>query len=193
MGVDVGKHLHVTIGTKRGERALKAVKFVRLTELNDVMDLAKQFNVQCAVFDLYPETRAVREFADAAPFAVYGCDYQEYQKGDAAWNESNKTVTVNRTEILDTTHNLVTDHGRYEIPRKDQEVEEYAKEMCNTAKVLIEDDETGKKVYRYRKLGADHYRHSTNYMELAARRIEVYSGGAYSNNPTVQKSGYNFG
>jgi hypothetical protein len=39
------------------------------------------------------------------------------------------------------------------------------------AKVLEEDERRGTKVYRYRKLGPDHYRHATNYFELAVRDL----------------------
>ena len=38
--------------------------------------------------------------------------------------------------------------------------------------------ETGAKVYRYRKLGEDHYRHALNYFYLAAQKIQVSSGYA---------------
>ena len=182
MGVDVGKDLHVTIGTIPYPGGIKVVKMVRVSSFTDVHDLAKRFGVVTAVFDLYPETRKVREFGKAANFEVFGCDYQETQKGAFAWNERSSVVTVNRTEVCDATHNLVAAKdlqdtgfslGNIELPREDEEVRIYAKQMCNTAKVLIEDEETGKKVYRYRgKLGGpDDYRHSTNYLYLACERI----------------------
>ncbi|MCK4794547.1 MAG: phage terminase large subunit family protein, partial [Desulfobacteraceae bacterium] len=182
MGVDVGSDLHVTIGTVPYPGGLKVRKMARVSNFTDVHDLAKRFGVVSAVFDLYPETRKVREFRAAASFEVFGCDYQETQKGAFAWNEQNGVVTVNRTEICDATHNLVATKnlqdsgvatGNIELPREDEEVRIYARQMCNTAKVLIEDEETGKKTYRYRgKLGGpDDYRHSTNYLFLACERI----------------------
>ena len=54
-------------------------------------------------------------------------------------------------------------------------MEAYAKEMKNTAKVLEENKETGTKVYRYRRLGADHYRHATNYYYLASQERALVS------------------
>jgi len=183
MGVDVGKDLHVTIGKVPYPGGIKLIKAARVSTFIDVHDLAKRFNVVSAVFDLYPETRKVREFRAAADFEVFGCDYQETQKGAFAWNEQSGVVTVNRTEICDATHNLVAtkdlqdmgaSSGKIELPREDEEIRIYAKEMCNTAKVLKEDEETGKKVYRYKgKLGGpDDYRHSTNYLYLACERIK---------------------
>jgi hypothetical protein len=65
--------------------------------------------------------------------------------------------------------------GRFSIPRKSTEIDEYVKQMCNMAKVVHEDEETGTREYRYRKLGLDHYRHATNYAFLAAGRIGVFS------------------
>lgn len=187
MGVDVGSDLHVTIGTVPYPGGIKVVKMARVSTFTDVHDLAKRFGVVTAVFDLYPETRKVREFGEAANFEVFGCDYQETQKGAFAWNEQSRVVTVNRTEVCDATHNLVATRdlqdtgvflGNIELPREDEEVRIYAKQMCNTAKVLIEDDKTGKKVYRYRgKLGGpDDYRHSTNYLYLACERIRPVAG-----------------
>ena len=177
MGVDVGKDLHITIGIRRGDKAIKVVKIVRLTSFEDAMDLAKRFSVKSAVFDLYPETRKVREFAADAPFPVYGCDYQEKQRSVVRWDEGSQTVVAGRTELLDATHALCVIVGRLELPRVDDEVKEFAFEMCQTAKVL-EEDKMGGTAYRYKKLGADHYRHALNYLYLACDRLPIYSGRA---------------
>ena len=189
MGVDVGKDLHVVIGVRRGEKSIKAVKMARLTSFTDVMDLAKRFHVQSAVFDLYPETRKVREFGADAPFPVFGADYQEKQRSVVRWDEGSNIVVVGRTEILDTTHELVTGVGRYEIPRVDGEIKQYAFEMCQTAKVL-EEDKHGGNAYRYKKLGADHYRHATNYLYLACERLPVFTGGFYGGAVEIKKVKY---
>ncbi|MBU2052463.1 phage terminase large subunit family protein [Patescibacteria group bacterium] len=173
MGVDVGGKLHVVIGQKIGDKGIKILKMVRVSTFEDVWDLAQKYRVQSAVFDLKPEIHKVREFCATAQYSCFGCDYSEEQRGVAAWNESNNVVTVNRTEICDASHKLVTTPGRLELPRKDEEVEEFAKEMIATAKVLEEDKKTGSMVYRYRKLGDDHYRHALNYLLLASVRIQA--------------------
>ena len=42
--------------------------------------------------------------------------------------------------------------------------------MTQMVKVLIEDQQTGTKMYRYKKLDPeDHYRHTTNYFYLACQ------------------------
>ena len=174
MGVDVGKTLNVVIGYRKNWHTLKAIKFARVSSFNDVHDLGERYNVKCAVFDMYPETRTVRQYQKDHSYQVFLCDYKEYQRGDFAFNDKTGDLMVNRTEICDATHELVTGLGEYEIPRKSKEVLEYAKQMTNIAKVLEEDKETGSKIYRYKKLSAaDHYRHATNYFYLAATRVGI--------------------
>jgi acyl CoA:acetate/3-ketoacid CoA transferase alpha subunit len=173
MGVDVGKKLHVAIGQKVALAGVKIVKMLRANDFNDVWQIANTFNVRSAVFDMLPETHKVREFCTSAPYQAFGCFYSEKQQGVAAWNETNRSIMVNRTEICDASHRLVVTPGRLEIPRKDDEVKEFAKECCNIAKVKEEDPRTGSAVYRYRKLGDDHYRHALNYLMLACQRVET--------------------
>jgi len=173
MGVDVGKLLHVVVGFKSREDVYELIYFARVSTFNDLHDIAKRFNVQCAVLDMEPETRAARKFQEAENFEVFLCDYIESAKAGAIWDEKAGLVKTNRTEICDTTHELFTSPGTLILPRRCDEVDEFAKESRNIAKVLEEDQETGSREYRYRKLGADHYRHSLNYFHLAAQRIRV--------------------
>jgi len=173
MGVDVGKELHVVIGYRSNKKTKDIIKLARVSNFNDVMDLAKRFNVRCAVFDFYPETRKIREFKEDASFAVFGCYYHDSQKGVPTWDWKNGTIKVNRTEMCDASHNAVI-NGDIILPRKEiLEVREYTKEMCNIAKVLEEEPETGSKEYKYRKLGSDHYRHATNYFLLACEKVGI--------------------
>lgn len=173
MGVDVGKLLHVVVGFKSREDVYELIYFARVSTFNDLHDIAKRFNVQCAVLDMEPETRAARKFQEAENFEVFLCDYIESAKAGAVWDEKKGLVKLNRTEICDTTHELFTSPGTLILPRRCDEVDEFAKECRNIAKVLEEDQETGSREYRYRKLGPDHYRHALNYFSLAAQRIRV--------------------
>ena len=74
---------------------------------------------------------------------------------------------------MDNVHNIITTSGRLEIPRRSIEIDRYASEMINTAKVLQEDEVTGSRRYIYTKLGADHYFHATNYFLLACEDMLV--------------------
>jgi hypothetical protein len=176
MGIDVAsKILHVIIGYPYGENRYKIVYIGRLPDFNAVHDIAQRYNVGCAVVDSEPETREVRAFQEAESYKVFLCDYQEKLRVPKKQDERQGLITVRRTEICDQSHNLVTG-GKLELPRRNPEVEQYAFEMTNIAKVLEEDEFTGDKTYKYRKLGAsrpDHYRHATNYFILACRDIAI--------------------
>jgi hypothetical protein len=176
MGVDVGRELHVVIGFKPSDKQLRICHTTRVTSFNDLHDLAGRFNVKCCVLDLEPEMRKVREFAAAEHFMVFGADYQDSTVG-TVWDEFKKVVRINRTEACDASHDLVTG-GLLSIPRKNEEIETFARQVTNTAKVLQEDPINGSRTYVYRKLGPDHYRHALNYFNLAAGRIGVYEANS---------------
>lgn len=173
MGVDVGKHLHVVIGYRINKKQYRIIRMLSVSKFEDVHDLAKKYKVCMCVIDALPETHKVREFQKAESYPVYLCQYQDsLGTGRRLWNDDNGMVKVNRTEICDETHTLITTPKKCELPRRNREIEIYAKQMSNIAKVLEEDKETGAKIYRYRKLGADHYRHATNYFLLAVGQIK---------------------
>lgn len=173
MGIDVGAMLHVVVGFKPREGTLEVCYLARVSSFNDVHDIARRFNVQCACIDQEPELRKAREFQAGESYPVFLCDYVDSVKSGPRWDEKDNMVRVNRTEILDTTHELFTKPGALILPRRCDEVDRFAQQARNTAKVLEEDQETGSREYRYRKLGEDHFRHSLNYFYLAAQRIRV--------------------
>ena len=100
-------------------------------------------------------------------------------------DEESGVIVTGRTEICDATHKLVTIPGMLEIPRRCNEVDEYALEMTNLVKVLEEDKKTGGVKYRYKALDktghGEHYRHATNYFKLACEdenlRAKVRNAG----------------
>jgi hypothetical protein len=101
-------------------------------------------------------------------------------------------IRVHRTEICDTTHDLFVTPGRLIPPRRCHEVDRFAQEVRNIAKVLEEDPETGSREYRYRKLGEDHYRHALNYLYLASQRIGVsYSSKERNRTPLRSETEFN--
>ena len=172
MGVDVGKVLHVVIGYRLNKVQTKVIYIGRVGEFEDLHDLIKRFHVDVAMIDLYPETRKVREFQKSEPGKILGCQYRDQMTGGEVIDERSSVMTVARTEVCDATHTQIVD-DYMELPRRNPEIEEYALEMSNIAKVQEEDSRSGKPVFRYRKLGADHYRHATNYFFLASQLIET--------------------
>ena len=185
MGVDVGTKLHVVIAERTTHSTLKVVWLGRLDDFNDLHDIANKFSVRSAVIDIRPETRKVREFQRTERFQVFGCEYIEQKVGSINWDEKDYMVKVNRTEICDASHDLIVEPGKLVLPRRNTEIDEFAYEMCNIAKVLVEDNDTGLRVYRYKNLGTskpDHYRHAMNYCLMAAERC-----GVISDNKLIQK------
>lgn len=176
MGVDVGRTLHVVIGQRISRKTLKILHVGRYQSFNSLHDLARDFNVKSAVIDLFPEKRKVVEWQKQENFSVFGCTYVETRTGQIAWDERENIIKGNRTEICDMTHDLVVTPGRLVLPRRNTEIDEFTKELCNIAKVLDEDPDTGSKTFRYKKLSTnDHYRHALNYCLLASERVGTVS------------------
>jgi len=174
-GIDVGKTLHVVVAFKPREKVLEVCYLARVSSFNDLHDIAKRFNVQCAVLDMEPEMRKAREFAEGENYPAFLCDYLDRISAGPQWDEEKKLVKVQRTELCDTTHELFVNPGRLILPRRCDEVDRFAQQARNIAKVLQEDPETGSREYRYRKLGEDHFRHALNYAFLASQRVGLVS------------------
>ncbi len=173
MGVDVGKGLHVTIGKKLEGGRPQVVYIGQVGEFPDLVDLTTRFNVKCMVIDLYPETRAVRALqktlADKG-IQVFGCQYEDRVKQGEITDEAAGVITVSRTEQCDGTHNLIA-NVLVTLPRRCPTVEDFALHCSNLVKILQEDERTGLKIFRYKKTGPDHFRHSFNYLNMALAQV----------------------
>jgi len=173
MGVDVGKNkFHVVIGYPKTEKTFKVLYVGIVGSLNDVHDLATKFNTSSVVIDSEPETWAVREFQKAKPYKVVLCDYQERLKAKERIDHVSGTITVRRTEVCDATHDIFITQ-RVELPRRCPQIEEFASQMTNLAKILEEDEFTGSRVFKYKKIDEDHYYHAFNYFILACKDYEL--------------------
>jgi hypothetical protein len=143
----------------------------RVENFEDLHEIARRYNVQSTVMDILPETRKAKDFQDSTSHPVFLCEYKERPANEKWGNDG--IVRVYRTEICDKTHGNVVMPGQLEIPRRSAEVDQFAREVSNLVKVLDEDDETGLRVYRYKKKGQDHYRHALNYFTLACEKISI--------------------
>jgi len=176
MGVDVGKIKHVVIGARTGMDNYEILKVIQLSDWNDIHDIAKRFNVKSAVIDIRPYEDAARTFQAAEPYKIFLCEYSETSTIGTSYNNNTGIVKVNRTEIFDTTHRMIMKQ-QVVLPRRCKEIDEFAKQMCNCAKVLETNKRSGTKIYRYRSLGSggDHYRNAMNYFSLAASGARIAS------------------
>jgi hypothetical protein len=180
MGVDVGKVLHVVAGKKVSENKHELVYASRIAEFADLTGIIGRFNIEFVVIDLDPETHMVREwqrYINSRPRGkcrVMACRYVDQQRSEEKQDDMAGITVVPRTELCDRTHNLIASQ-RIEIPGRCNEVDQFAQELVNTAKVLQKNKRTGIEVYRYVTLmnRPDHYYHALGYYLLAASHIGV--------------------
>lgn len=165
MGVDQGAKLHWVVmmpGVK--PRVIAMGESKNFEELDILM---KRYKVRFLGIDALPETRKARELKDRNSYKVWLVWYNDNMKGEYAWKEDERSVSVNRTESLDV-GTLAINRGNIIIPRREPQIEEFAKHCSNIVKVVEEDKDTGAKKYVYRKVGPDHYRHALNYAQIVA-------------------------
>jgi hypothetical protein len=175
MGVDVGKRYHtVTIAEKIDAKRAKIIYMCRVKGFQAVHDIAKKYNVKSAVVDRRPYEEEFENFQKAEPYRVFGAEYKDKQQGYMKTDEQSGTYSLLRNQIFDKSHSWFR-NKEVEIPRKCAEVEEFARQVCNCAKVL-EENEQGDRLYRYVKLGDDHYRSSVNYLMVALNDLTHTQG-----------------
>jgi hypothetical protein len=192
MGVDVGKIKHVVIGTRTGNDRYQILKVAQVSAWEDIHDLARKFNVKSGVIDIRPYEDEARRFQKAEPYRIFLCEYGENTLQGVIYNDVHKIVKANRTEIFDASHNVIS-QKRVVIPRDCPDIKEFAKQLCNTAKVLETNKKTGTSIYRYKKLGSEHYRNALNYFLLAAsgsKVAKVSSTGSYNSKPEYADNSY---
>lgn len=189
MGVDVGIPKYVVIGVRTGTEEFQILRMIRLSDWNDIHDIAQKFNVRSAVIDLYPYEDKVREFRAAESYRIFLSRYSDNAMHDATWNPDTGVVIVYRTGIFDKTHRLI-DEGKIIIPRKCKEVKTFAAQVCAVGKVLETNEKTGNSVYRYRLIdsGGDHYRNALNYFILAAEGGKLARVGSRKNRQKFAKN-----
>jgi len=169
MGVDTGKLLHVVIlqNDTKNENAHHVVHLGTYRELSDLDALMERYSIHRCVIDGLPETHATRQFADRHVGNVYLCFFNDNQRGVPKFDWMNRKVEVNRTEALDASRAAIREKLTT-LPRRDSQVELFARHMTADAKKLEEDEETGARKYRYFKNGENHYGFAFTYAWMAA-------------------------
>lgn len=174
LGADVGKHdIHYFVGEKR-EGLLEMIDYGTVADFPDLLDVMRRCNVVVAVLDEMAETRKVREFK-AAHGEVWGCWYSDAQRTGYDWGAKERRVAVNRTELLDQSHRVITQR-LCTLPRIDDRWPELVRHMTNLARMVTDAAQTGLPKIRWvvrggRKL--DHFRHAFAYAVLAAEQCPI--------------------
>ncbi len=184
MGVDIMKTNRVVVAEKKDKEKAKIIYMARVSGFDAAYDLAIKFNCKSIVACLRPYEESFRKFqakCKKKDIRVFGSEYRDKQRNLLKTDDESGVYVVSRTEMMDKTHGWVK-NGKLEIPRKCEEVKVFAKEVCNTAKVLETNEKTGDRIYRYRPIGdkAEHYRHTLNYLWLALLNLHNYQIGLQS-------------
>lgn len=180
MGVDIGITKHVVIGVRTGNDRFEIIKVIRLSKLSDIHDLAQRFNVKSAVIDMKPFIDLVRQFQKDEKYRIYLCDYSESTVLGSLYNDNTGILKQNRTEIFDATHRLIV-NKQITFPRRELgEMAEFAKQVCEPAKILETNKKTNTPIFRYRG-NNDHYRNALNYFYLAAQGGKIANTKTYKN------------
>lgn len=178
MGVDVGNIKHIVIGARTSNKQYKIFKTIALSSWNDIHDLARRFNVKSAVIDMRPFRDIVMEFQAKEPYQIFLCEYSDNPAFLRTWDVKKGIVKDYRTALFDETHRMVVTSGMLTMPRQSPEIKEFAKQLCNTYKVLETNKRTGAKQYRYKGTN-EHYRNALNYFLLAASRSRISRIGGH--------------
>lgn len=194
MGVDIRRHKNVIIGIRSGSDRYTILRVARVETMDEVADMARRFNVRSAVLDVRPYTDEVRDFQKKAKFKCWLCEYLDSSPLGTQYNEQTGIVKVNRTEIFDATHRLVTTEGRLIIPALCPEVKQFAIECSAVARIEETNRRTKSLVFRYVTLdnAPDDYPNALNYFYLAAsgHKIAVAGNGERRERQSHAKNEY---
>ena len=179
MAADIMKTNRVVIAEKPAKGAAKIIYMARVSGFDALFELKQRFNVKSAVVCLRPYEESFRKFQERCynydkTMKCFGAEYRDKQRVLVKEDEPSGVYIIARTEMMDKSQRFVRS-GKLIIPRRCTEVNVFAKEVCNTAKTLEVNEDTGDRVYRYRPVGDkdEHYRHCLNYLLLALDNLNV--------------------
>jgi hypothetical protein len=189
-GVDVGRGLDCWVGRSNPDTGtrdwLAIISFATNTtdDFRQLGNVLQRFTVRSLIIDALPETRAVREFAAQFRGRVKRAYYQESratakQRDDTKRDASaHDVINVDRTAALDAAaERFIMAQDRLPKMTLDKEREVFG-QLCNMARVIEEDNQTGEQRIVYQKVGPDHHRHAHSYGTQAAQSMT--GGGHYA-------------
>lgn len=169
MGVDVGSYLNFEI-THYDDADRAIVLYAgKCRDFETLASIFTEWQCCAGIVDALPETREARAFRDLFPGQVWLCYYADDAKSEVIINEGERTITVDRTAIIDKRF------ARYRtipptilLPR---DIDEEYKNHHKALKRVLTEKADGKEVYRYVRTKDDHYAHAGVYSELASRFV----------------------
>jgi len=145
MGVDQARGLHIVIKQPDLEKGLVYTIRVHYEPTTDAVfshlsHFMEAYDVRACVIDAQPNTHAASEFARRFRGRVW-LAYYINQKGKIAWShdaEHTPIANINRTEAFDAWRD-VHKMGQRRIPRIEDEVASYVRQMTNILRAIEED------------------------------------------------------
>jgi hypothetical protein len=168
MGVDQGDELHVVISERR--QGIRRVVWAGILDgFGELSSLMRTYDVRCCVIDAMPNAHSARAFAAMFPGRVFLCHYVDSARGGPKWNDSGRTVGVNRTEALDA---AAAAYRRQEVrlPRAPIIEDVFKPQMGAMVRRPVRDENGDTEGYEWAKRGPDHFRHADSYDQLAGAR-----------------------
>lgn len=177
-GIDVGRLLHIVIRDAGHEH--RALHIGTVQEFEDALALLKRFGVKVCVVDGLPETRKVREFQQHAAgnkIRVWTAFYSGEQSAavtkeeSAAWNHTERVVTLDRTRSLDEMYARFYLAAQGEpgntLPANARDIADYYDQMVAPVRKLIDSKDGNQRAIYSEGSAADHYAHAENYCAAA--------------------------
>jgi len=171
MGVDTGRDWHYFIMREGFEtnNMFEALDYGSCNGQEELSLIMNKWNVKNCVIDAGGNYTAAWEFINANRGRVLACNYHNNDKELININKDKKQVNAYRTGFLDITHELIIEQNLSLLNKHPEEpsMKELTNHFCSIIKKEEQDIETGKKVYKWVRTGADHLRHAFNYAYIA--------------------------
>ncbi|MDE2104060.1 MAG: phage terminase large subunit family protein [Patescibacteria group bacterium] len=134
--------------------------------VNDIAQKMNAFGVRKGCIDGEPQ-HISRAIANSIR-KIWRVQYNDSQRDGFKWDDEKRMVSVNRTESLDNSHEILS-KKKFNLRRRNEEIEQFAEHCAALVKDEEVDEDTGQKTYTWKKIAKyDDYRHAFNYMVLAS-------------------------
>lgn len=175
MGVDVGAFLNIQISTQYvdedGEPQRQTILAFACRNFEELQSMVLSFNVNTVVVDSMPELKKAQEFRDWClniGVEVWLCRFFPTprlgkEKYGRKLDYKSRIVTVDRTQILDTTFDEIR-NGQHKYPMDINTILHWADQMKASVRVI---NEAKSKIEWTEGNKADHYRFADAYDRIA--------------------------
>jgi len=166
MGIDVGTYFHIVIGAVLPNGNIQQIAVTKTKDWKEIRPIAIKYGVKVGVIDGLPETRISKQICNSLS-SFFMCFFADVKK--AFPNFADKTITVNRTMLLDTVKQYLID-GKLTVSADMINNEEYVNHMEVSRRLALPSNRSDREDIRYvwsNNNKADHYFLANAYMCLA--------------------------